>query len=303
MKISKELKIGFFVVVIAVTAFFLINFLRGKDIFNREMYVMSAFGKVEGLLPSAPVYIDGYKAGSVTDITYEPDSGLFYVCCSVQKQFRIPEDSRMTIYGVDIMGGKGVRIDRGVSSVMIEDGDFIEPCLEPDLLTALSASAVPLLKGLSATVDSLNVTVSRVNNILSDENSASVRRTLAHLENTVADVERISTAVGGRSEELSGLIASLSSFSCKLDSLAFKAGNVLDGTSDFVQELESADISGMAASFRDLLESIKNPDGSIGKLLDDGSVYESVDSLLKDIDSLVKKIEKNPKKYIRISIF
>lgn len=48
---------------------------------------------------------------------------------------------------------------------------------------------------------------------------------------------------------------------------------------------------------------MNDPDGTIGKLFVDNSVYDSVDELLKDIDSLVGKIEENPKKYIRISIF
>ena len=37
MKNSKELKIGIFVVAVLVTSFFVINYLRGKDIFNKEM--------------------------------------------------------------------------------------------------------------------------------------------------------------------------------------------------------------------------------------------------------------------------
>ena len=48
---------------------------------------------------------------------------------------------------------------------------------------------------------------------------------------------------------------------------------------------------------------MNDPDGTIGKLFVDNSVYNSVDSLLNNIDSLVKKIEENPKKYIKISVF
>ena len=51
------------------------------------------------------------------------------------------------------------------------------------------------------------------------------------------------------------------------------------------------------------LENINDPDGTVGKLLVDGSVYDSVDELLNDIDTLVKKIEENPKKYLKISVF
>jgi ABC-type transporter Mla subunit MlaD len=68
MIMSKELKIGTFVVTIAVASFFLINYLRGEDLFNREIELTSRVETVEGLVASAPVYIKGYKAGKVSEI-------------------------------------------------------------------------------------------------------------------------------------------------------------------------------------------------------------------------------------------
>ena len=56
MKYSKELKIGLFVVTVLVASFFLINYLRGEDIFNNEIELVSRYDNVEGLVASAPVY-------------------------------------------------------------------------------------------------------------------------------------------------------------------------------------------------------------------------------------------------------
>ncbi len=71
MKISKELKIGVFVVAVLIGAFFVINYLRGKDILDREMELVSRYDNVEGLVASAPVYIKGYKAGKVSSVSYD----------------------------------------------------------------------------------------------------------------------------------------------------------------------------------------------------------------------------------------
>ena len=65
MKLSREFKIGFFAVTVVAASFFLINYLRGEDIFNREIEISSRYQNVEGLVPSAPVYIKGYKAGKI----------------------------------------------------------------------------------------------------------------------------------------------------------------------------------------------------------------------------------------------
>ena len=56
MKFSKEFRIGVFVISVLITSFFVINYLRGKDLFNREMEVISYFDEVDGLNVSAPVF-------------------------------------------------------------------------------------------------------------------------------------------------------------------------------------------------------------------------------------------------------
>lgn len=303
MRFSKELKIGVFVVVVLTASFFLINYLRGEDIMNREIELVSQYDNVEGLVASAPVFIKGYKAGKVSEVVYQPESGNFKVTCSIKKEFAIPEDSRMTIYAVDIMGGKGVRIDLGSSEDMAKDGDMLQPAFEPGLMDGLSAGIGPLLDKVNHTLDILGVTVSGVNRVLSEKNTASISRTVAHLERTMADVSQVVANVEGKSKELDQFVDALSAFAGKLDGLAAKVDTTMTGVKDFVGTLNESDIDSLVVSFRELLENINDPNGTIGKLLNDGSVYDSVDSLLNDVDTLVRKIQENPKKYIRISVF
>lgn len=303
MKFKKELKIGIFVVVVLVASFFVINYLRGKDIFNREIEIVSYFDNVEGLAESAPVYIKGYKAGKVVTVEYQPGKANFKVVCSVMKEFEIPVDSRMTIYATDIMGGKGVKIDLGVSEDMLADGEALAPAFEAGLLDGLASQLTPMLAKVSNTLDSLAVTVSGVNAILCEANQAHISNTLAHLERTMKDVSAIAATVEGRSEDLNAFVTNLSALSAKLASIAEKVDGTVDGVNEVVGEINEADIKGVVESFHTLLNNINDPDGTVGKLLVDGSVYESLDALLIDIDSLVRKIEENPKKYMKLSVF
>ena len=77
----------------------------------------------------------------------------------------------------------------------------------------------------------------------------------------------------------------------------------MNGVNDLVVRVNDSDIEGVVKSFKDLLDGINDPEGSIGKLLNNGSVYDSVDSLLKDVNLLVDKIQENPRKYLKISVF
>jgi phospholipid/cholesterol/gamma-HCH transport system substrate-binding protein len=160
-----------------------------------------------------------------------------------------------------------------------------------------------MLAKVNATLDSLTITVSGVNALLSEANQARIANTLAHLESVMKNVSSIASTIEGRSEDMNAFITNLSSLSSQLNEIAQKAGGTLDGVNEVVGEINQADIKGVVESFHTLLNNINDPDGTVGKLLVDGSVYNSLDSLLTDIDSLVRKIEENPKKYMKLSVF
>ena len=303
MKVTKEFKLGVFVLTVLVASFFVINYLRGEDVFNREIELCAIYDNVEGVVPSSPVFIKGYKAGKVTEVVYQPESGDFKVVCSVKREFAIPEDSKMIVYSMDIMGTKAIRIEAGTSEMLAQNHSFLTSSFEGGLIDGLAAGISPLMAKLENTLDSLAVTVSSVNGMLSSDNRASLSATLSHLEKTTSEVASLSRKINGRSSELDSFIKDLSAFSAKLGSVADNADSTLVGVNKMVGTINESDINGVVSSLHTLLKNVNDPDGTIGKLFVDNSVYNSVDSLLNNIDSLVTKIQENPKKYIKISIF
>ena len=300
---KKELKIGIFVVAVLVASFFVLNYLRGEDIFGREFRISSRYENVEGLVPSAPVYIKGYKAGKVVDVIYDTAFEDFVVLCSISRDFVVPSDSKMVIYAVDIMGTKGVKIDLGTSDVPVSDGECLSPSVEAGLMDAVAGNITPLLEKVTQTLDSLNVTVSGVNRLLSDSNQNSIARTLVHVEKTMANLRSLSAAINGKSAEITALVDNLNDFSSKLGPLTEKVDTAMSGVGELIQTVNESDIDGVVSSFKTLLDNINDPDGSIGKLMKSDSVYNSVDSLLSDVNVLVNKIQENPRKYLKISVF
>lgn len=303
MKLSKELKIGVFVVTVLVITFFVINYLKGQDIFNRNINIEGRYENVEGLVASAPVYIKGYKAGTVSEIIYDTKTEKFIVDCSVSKKFNIPVDSKMTIFSTDIMGGKGVRIDLGTATEYVKDGDVIENDFETDMLSTLGASIGPLMESLTSTVDSLNITVNNVNELLSEKNRTSIEVTLKKLENTLANVESISNSIEKKSPEIEAFLGNLENLSLKLDNILASTDTTMTNIAGFSKTLNGTEVKDLIISLEELLTKVQDPDGTLGKILTDGKIYNSLDSLINDVDNLINKIKENPKKYIRISVF
>ena len=117
------------------------------------------------------------------------------------------------------------------------------------------------------------------------------------------DVRRLAATVGGKSDDFEALADNLSSLSDKFNAIAAKIDTTMTDVNDIVSSLNEEDINELISSFHELLNNINDPEGTVGKLLNNDSIYDSVDSLLNDVDILVRKIQENPKKYIKISVF
>ena len=126
---------------------------------------------------------------------------------------------------------------------------------------------------------------------------------MVNLDKTISEVESLASAIEGRSPEIEDFISNLDSLSARLALVAEKADSSMSDVNGITSTLRKADIEGLIDSFNSLLEKVRGSEGTVGRLLNEDSVYESMDSLIRDINSLVKKIEENPKKYLRISVF
>ena len=300
---KKELKIGILAIVVLTATFLVINFLRGKDLMNREYELVSFYDDVQGLMPSSAVYIKGYKAGTVADVTYDKEKSGFNVTCTISRDFAVPEDSKMTIYSADLMGGKAIRIDLGNSGTMAEDGAGLTPSVSPDMLSSIAAGIEPLIRKGSDVLSNLDAALTNLNLTMSEENRESLRSIIVNLDKTVAEVESIAGTIEGRSEDVEAFITNLGTLSEQLGRVVEKADSTMSDINGISAGVAAADIAGVVTSMNSLLSRMQDSGGTVGKLINEDSVYRSVDSLVTNLDRLVKKIGENPKKYLRISVF
>ena len=124
-----------------------------------------------------------------------------------------------------------------------------------------------------------------------------------HAEKTMASLRSLSASIDGKSAEINSLIDNLDQFTGKLGAIADKVDITMTGVNEIVGSVSAADINALVSSAYELLRNINDPNGSVGKLLNNDSVYNSVDSLLVDVNEIVDKIKENPKKYLKISVF
>jgi len=294
MAISKEFKIGIFVVAVIIAAFIVINILRGADILGREITLKGHFDNVENLVASAPVKIRGYAAGRVNKVDYIPETDNFEVEISVDKRFRIPSDSRMMIYSTSIMGGKGIEIQYGTSTSMAENSDELSTGSAPDLISSLSEAVTPLINKINGITDSLQCTVSSVNDLLDAENRKAIASSLESLDAALQSVKSFAGSLDSKSDDIATLVSNLEKLSAELSPAIGSLNNTLKNASDISEGLKNTDIDGTVASLKETLQSIN---GAVE------SIKEPVTNFVANTDSLINAIKKDPKKYIKVSVF
>src|SRR5690606_16614279 len=133
-----------------------------------------------------------------------------------------------------------------------------------------------------------------------EESSRALGQTLRNLESTTAAASGVLTSKRGEIEEA---IHSLNRVMSRLDSLSSDArtDSLLASLDRSARELESLG-RGMDRSIGELneiLAKINQGEGTIGKLVNDSSLYENVDSLSVELKNVLRSLNENPGRFLR----
>ncbi len=303
LKLTKEQKIGAFAVLTLFSVYILINYLKGKDIFTGRNTYYAIYHNVEGLTPTGPVYIRGLKVGTVESISYNQHKDDFTVKLKVKKDYVLPNNSVAQIYNSDLLGTKSIRINIGDGFIHLSANDTIKTASETTLVQMVTDELMPFKDKIYNVLNTLETTLNNINNTLDDQNRENLSQSLKHLNRVLQNLDKTTNSLNSNMPQISSTISNINSITAQLDSNMVDVSRGIKNFADISDSLKVADITGTIESLKELLIQIKNPEGTIGKLMESDQMHNSIEKLIGDIDSLVSNINKNPRKYIRISVF
>jgi len=120
---------------------------------------------------------------------------------------------------------------------------------------------------LALTIESFKITSISVNSLIAD-NQEKLSNTLSNVDNISSNLSKITDSIAGANlgETIMSLQLTISNFD-------------------------------------KILSSIKNGDGTIGKLLKDEDLYNSLAGASKQLEELLEDMKLNPKRYVHFSLF
>lgn len=301
--ISKEFKIGVFSLVILIALYFTIQFLRGSDFFQGTNTFYAKYPTVEGLTPSSPISVLGLKAGTIDRITFDQANHIMVVRLRINKDFHIPTGSVAQIYSADILGGKAIQIQLSDSQTYCKSKDTLDASIEQDIIGVLTNGLSGVLDQVNTLLASLGNSVTQLNSILSQENSTNIEQALASLNSSLSGIDTFCNTLRQNAPQVDHIIGNVDKLSTDLDGSLAHLDSTLQNLNDITSEIKDADLSGTISQLKLLAEDLRNPEGSLGRLMNQPTLHDNLNDLLTKIDTLIEEISNNPKKFLKISVF
>lgn len=286
---SKEFKIGLITVISGALLYYGFNFLRGSDLFSPSNRFYATYSNVAGLNVSNPIYFNGLPVGRVSGFQLVQERGYIVVSLDIDEGLMIGKDASATLANDGLFGGKAIVLNVGASQEMAQPGDTLGSDMDEGMLSQFEPVA-----------DNLNTTLAKLNDVLDELRATDIKGTVDTLkyaigsvtykvnnlevEKVIASTDSLLKSINTRSSELKGLIASTTKL---MDSL-----NNVPVTETLQKVNESLDhVNG-------LLLAIQSEEGTMGKLLNNDSIYNNLNKLLVDMDELIIHFNNYPKDFM-----
>ena len=301
---KKEVKVGLFAIAVLLVGWGVARMLKGAEIFSNSYTYYAYYTQVGGIQPASHVMISGVKVGSVVDVKLneDPSKGV-ELTLSINKQYRIPTDSKAEIFSDGLMGGKAVKILYGSSSEFTPNKGTIQSKESVDLMDMASTELTGLLEKVKGIMDNLAVTLNGINGLMA-QNTETITHIMSNVDGLTGNVYSM---LANEKQHLEQAFASLSEFSKALGDNASEVDAIIDNMSAFSGKLAESnlvtEIEGVVNNLNDVLASVNDKNGSIGKMLSDAELYDNLTSASNNLSVLLEDLKENPSRYVQVSVF
>ncbi|MEX0648074.1 MAG: MlaD family protein [Balneolaceae bacterium] len=298
---SNEAKVGLTVFLAIVVATIGFRFMRDVPILRQSLEITSTFERIDGISAGSIVYISGVKVGSVSRVRLLPNHNV-QVAMSIDTQTPIPRGSVAYLTSLGIVEGKSIIIEISDSNEMVEHGEEIEGYYVDSMMEVLSNKGEELGEDISASIFELNSFLRQLNETLDDD----TRNTLDQTLNSASDAtNRIASILEGKQQEIDLAIDSGTRLLSRLDTMAAdnqpRVDSLMTALEHNVAELERVrtGLETATESLNEILDKINHGEGTLGRLVNDPSVYDNLDSLTIEMNKFFKGINEEPGRYLK----
>jgi phospholipid/cholesterol/gamma-HCH transport system substrate-binding protein len=300
VNISKEVKVALLAVVAIVALYFGFLFLKGTDFFSSTKTYYVIYENVDGLTVSSPVVLNGVNVGIVQDMTLILDKdNRVKVAINVNQEVPVGDSTIASLTSSDLLGGKAITLFLKNNTRRYEGGEMLISYTQQSLTDMLTAKAMPVL----GKVDS---TLLRFNAFFNDEAKNSLRATIKNTQATTEAVRDMLLAnqrnINAITTNLAALTGALMVTEQKFSTLAANLNQITDTLKATPFNATIRDLNATVAEAQTALNKLNQNTGTVGRLMNDDSLYANINASTESLNALLKDLKTNPKRYVHFSL-
>lgn len=301
MKISNELKVALTILAALAVGFVGYRVMSDLPLLRQSTVVHSYFSRTDGLTPGNYVYVNGVKVGSVKKMELLKGDSV-RVTMNFDLGVEIPKNSVAYLESSGLLDEKAIIVKRGDADQDLQYGDYIKGVYRGGMMETLKEEGEQLSEDVSESFEKLNRFLAQLNTMLSEENKGRVDSVLQNLKSTS---DQISDLFENRRQDIESSITHAQQFLANVDTMSAhnkaRVDSVFSSLERSLNELEtlSHDLNETNSQLNQVLTKINEGKGSLGKLVNDPTLYNNLEDLSGNMNSLVKNINENPRKYLK----
>ena len=303
MKFSKEYKVGLLAVVACVILYFGVRFLKGSDFLSTTNTYYAIYDEIDGLTVSNQVLINGLSVGRVSDISIMQNNGnKLLVAMDIESDIVLGDSTVALLFNSDLLGSKAISLNVGAISRPLNDEDTLIARIDEGFTEAIQKTAMPIIDNIDSAFSNINVLLANLNS-----NNAAINSIFAKFDSAATGLQGL---VNENRRNLSGILgdmnkltAALSDTENGLEPFLAKMNSLADSLNDLELKQTVAEANVAMANLREITEKINDGNGSLGKLMNNDSLYDNFNQSARDLDRLLIDIRENPNRYIHFSVF
>lgn len=274
-----------------------INYLKGINLFDSSNHYYAVYEDVTGLAVSSPVNANGFKVGQVKDMQYMYDNpGHVKVELLLDGELMLPEGTVAEL-GSDILGTASITLKMPQSDAYIPTGSVLNSAIAGGLLDNVSQDVLPGIVNMIPKIDSMLVAVTTL------VNDPALANSINRFDDITKNLNMISANVAEATKPLPGVINQAASVAENLNSLSANLDSLSREINNMPLNETVANVKGITDNLKDVTNQLKQDDSSLGMLINDPKLYNSLNNAVASLDSLINDIKAQPKRYLKFSVF
>ncbi len=296
-KNRKLIAIGVSAVIALAILVFGINYLKGINLFHSANYYFAVYDNVTGLAVSAPVTANGFKVGQVREMKYMyDDPGHVRVELALDSDLKITEGT-VAVLGTDLLGTASITLEIPLTDKYLPKGSTLTSRQNSGLMDNVSGELMPGIVGMMPKIDSLLVAVT---NVVSDPAlAAAVKR----LDAITADLNVMSANIAKATRPLPGVMDNAAVVASKLNHMSQSLDSLSTELKELPLDSTMANVVALTDNLKQITEKLQTTDSSLGMLVNDPGLYNSLNNTVASLDSLITDVKARPKRYLKFSVF